>query len=61
MCILWQWIVVVIDYDALLTEMLNLLPHCRLQQTPFNDYSNIVIRQMIWVDRVALACCKAPQ
>jgi hypothetical protein len=27
--VLWHWLVVVVNCDALLAELLDLLPHCR--------------------------------
>ena len=50
--ILWHRLIVIVDSDALLAELLDLLPRCSTRQAAFNFCRSIVSGRTIWVDRI---------
>ena len=50
--VLRRWLIVIVDSDALLPELLDLLPRRSARQATFNVRSSIAIRRSFWVDRI---------
>ena len=50
--VLRRWLIVIVNSDALLAELLDLLPRRSARQAAFNVRSSIAIRRSFWVDRI---------